>query len=113
MSDRLAEIKSGHLVGDDDVDWLIAEVKRQREDNDEFAGTIVDMQKRNVSLAATIERLESVEVREFEQGNWIAQGREAAAKIADEFAVEGERSGFDTIEADQIAAAIRAEIKHE
>ncbi len=28
MSDRLAEIKSGHLVGDDDVDWLIAEVER-------------------------------------------------------------------------------------
>ena len=28
MTDRLAEIKSGHLVGDDDVDWLIAEIER-------------------------------------------------------------------------------------
>ena len=31
MTNRLAEIKSGHLVGDDDVDWLIAEVERLKE----------------------------------------------------------------------------------
>ena len=30
MTNRLAEIKSGHLVGDDDVDWLIAEVEQLR-----------------------------------------------------------------------------------
>ena len=82
MTNRLAEIKSGHLVGDDDVDWLIARV----------------------------ERLEAVAiVCDVARHLGVAEGKEAAAKIAEglPFGTLLPPSGHRAA----IAAAIRAEIK--
>ena len=99
MTNRLAEIKSGHLVGDDDVDWLIAEIEQARAFIQEDA---IAWNKRVAGLKCEIERLEAVAiVCDVARHLGVAEGKEAAAKIADKFPIVGST---------KIGDAIRAEI---